>query len=62
MICDLTDEIPHLRSDDTIKPIRAFKNQLMGLDPQVCIKYAKLAKMASIHFCHFQLPIEVLSR
>ena len=57
MNCDLTDEIPHLQSDNTIKPIRALKNQLMELDSQVCTKYAKLVKKASIHFCHFQLPI-----
>ena len=57
MNCDLTDEIPHLQSDNTIKPIRALKNQHMQLDSQVCTKYAKLVKKASIHFCHFQLPI-----
>ena len=52
MDCDLVDEILHLQSDDTIKPIHASKNQLMWLDPQFCAKYPKLAKVAE----HTLLP------
>ena len=52
MDCDLADEILHLQSDGTMKPIHASKNQLMWLDPKICAKYAKLAKVAE----HTLLP------
>ena len=38
MDCNLADEILHLQSDYTIKPIHASKNQLIWLDTQVCAK------------------------
>ena len=46
MDCDLVDEILHLQSDDTIKPIHASKNLPMWLDSLVCAKYPKLGIVA----------------
>ena len=44
--CDLADELSHLQNDDIMKPIHAFKNQLMWLNPLVCANYAKLVNVA----------------